>query len=383
MKAIFQCADLKYVGAIARGFTLSQSTLPILEHFLIKASDDTVDIYVSDMEHHVHCSIPARVEEPGAMTLPSQKFFELINRLPDADVGLVPDEKNPQLANIRCMGDLYKMTTLDPNDYPQWPHYESQTVVDLSQKNMKKVIRKIGYAILTKDPRKFLTGGYFRVKDNQLIAAGTDGHKLAEVRVPVEAVSGEGDNTALVPQKMLNEVVKILGDEGNVRLIIDEKIVAFKVDRVTFASTKIKEQFPDYEVVIPKEFHHFVKVDKEDFVRHIERAAIFSESRSNSVRLAVKPNEVKIRAMTFDLGSAQVSMPIGYDGESFEIAFNHRFVSETFRVIDTSEVLIKVKDPNSPVICEGVGEEGALYLIMPIKLAVLNEIQDIEEEEGA
>ncbi len=59
-----------------------RSTLPILNNVLIEGSGDALRLVATDLELSIEASIPATVEEEGALTAPARVLAEVVQNLP-------------------------------------------------------------------------------------------------------------------------------------------------------------------------------------------------------------------------------------------------------------------------------------------------------------
>ena len=166
----------------------------------------------------------------------------------------------------------------------------------------------------------------------------------------------------------MGELKELLGDEGMITISIGERQVSFRFGETEFKTNKIEGDFPNYEMVIPEKFKFVVPLEKASFVPAIKRASIVSETKNYSIIFRFKPGMVELSAMTFDLGSFQGSVPIEYDGEEFEIAFNYKYLLEVLHVIETEKLTMHVRASNQPVIFHEDGRDDTLFLVMPIKI---------------
>ena len=55
-----------------------------------------------------------------------------------------------------------------------------------------------------------------------------------------------------------------------------------------------------------------------------------------------------MRALTQDVGQAEESLDIPYDGEEFEIGFNPQYLIEGIEAVDESDVTLKFTNPLRP-----------------------------------
>jgi len=391
MKIKFTKDDLLYATRVVYSLVPPQTSLPILGNILITASSEEVAFFACDMESAVRCTIKAHVEKEGQVTVPATPFATLVRELPEAEISLWLDED--ENVHVDTDRNQYRLQTMSPADFPPWSEIEPETTFTLEQKTLRSMIEKTLFAIPAKDPRKVLLGAYLtvdssfpdslEVKDIQkpahLRMVATDGKKLGYMDVIASELSGTGENGAVIPQKVLGELQKLLEDEGLVSVGFAERQVFFRFGKTEFKTNKIDGEFPNYAMVIPTEFNYRIAMEKQAFLGAIRRASIISETQNNSIVFHFKPGEVDLSAMTFDLGSFQGSFPVEYEGEEFEVAFNYKYLLEVLHVAETQKVSMHLKTPSQPVIFHEEGREDTLYLVMPIKL---REQMPEEEEEG-
>jgi len=384
MKAVFKRADLAFATGVVHNVVNVQSSLPILGNILIRVEDSKALFVASDLESNVRCEIAAEVEKKGTVTVPSRTFADMVRVLPEGDITL---ELEGNRVRVRCEKLAYDLVTMDPEDFPSWPEFKAKATLELPQKTLRQVIERMIFAVPQKDPRRVLLGGFFDVHDRLLKCVATDGKKLAFVQCEVDSRTGQDKVSAIVPHKVLLEVSKTLGDEGNATIRIGERQVAFDLKQVKYVSNVIDGTYPNYDLVIPKTFERSIALPKSDLRALIRQAAIISDEKSNSVILRFESDELRLTAMTYDVGSYAGSLPISYGREPLEIVFNHRFLSEILDAIATDEVTLKVNKPTSPAVFCGKEVSDTLYVLMPIKLADLAQpeeeaVEDEEEGEG-
>jgi DNA polymerase-3 subunit beta len=378
MKAVFKRADLVLATNVVHNVVNLQSSLPILGNVLIRAADNKVVFMASDLESNVRCEVAAEVEKAGAVTVPAHTFADMVRVLPEADIVL---ELEGSRVRVRCETLSYDLVTMDPEDFPAWPEIKSKATLELPQKMLRQTIEQMIFAIPQKDPRRVLLGGFFDVQGRVLKCVATDGKKLAFVQCEADTHTGQEQISAIVPHKVLAEVSKTLGDEGTVRIQFGERQVAFDLKQIKYVSNMIDGRYPNYDLVIPKTFERTITLPKGALRSLIRQAAIIADEKSNSVVLHFENDELKLNAMTYDIGSYAGSLPISYDREPFDIVFNHRFLGEILDATATDEVLLKANKPTSPAVFCGKDVADTLYVIMPIKLADLAEPEEATEKQ--
>jgi DNA polymerase-3 subunit beta len=200
----------------------------------------------------------------------------------------------------------------------------------------------------------------------------TDSYRLAVKETTLEnEVAGEVQ--AIVPVKALTEVARLataLGD-GDVGVAIGENQALFKLadqsGDVYVASRLIDGQFPNYKQLIPESFDHEVSLGKELVTAAARRTSLLAQ-RNAPLRLTFAPGRLTLRALTQDVGQAEESLDIPYDGEEFEIGFNPQYLIEGIDAVDESDVTLRFTNPLRPGLVSGA-DGTFVYLIMPIRLS--------------
>lgn len=374
MKLSFEKEQLVYATTATHGVANPQSSLPILGNILISAdADGAVTFEASDMEACVRCKAEGEVLELGAITVPAKMFHSIVKQLPSGRVEL---EFANSLASIKCGGDQYQLTTQSAEDFPSWPDLQAGTTLCIEQKTLKKILGNVLYALPLRDPRKVLLGALFDIKNNELVCVTTDGKKLGLSRCDLPEVEGVQPASAIIPHKILTEVHHSLKDEGTVRLLIGERQVAFDLGNLLYLSNRIDGIFPNYEMVIPKEFSKRIPLNRSRFIEVVQRAALLSEERNNSVIMRFEKGRIRISSRTYEMGSYQGVLEVEYDGEPFDIAFNHVYLNDTLRVIANETIVMKIMQNTAPVVFVETNDDKSLFLVMPIKLTDIAEFNE-------
>ncbi len=364
MKISFNKNDLTYAVNVVQSIVNPQSSLPILSNILIEANiGGEVEFISSDLETCVRCTIPADVSGEGKVTIPASKLVDIVRVVPEDSVHMEEEEKR---LKIQCLSNTYRLAVMPPKDFPKWPEVEPVTSFTLPQKVLKNVINKILFAIPQREPRRVLLGGLFRLKDEKLVCVGTDGKKLGYAEAEAGNLEGKKPNEAIVPHKVLQELIRILADEGEITIKIGQRQIAFELGRVKIVTSQIDGTYPEYDLVIPKQFNHIIKTNQEALQDAVRRAAIISEEKTHAIMFKFQPERALLSAVSYDVGSYEGMLPITYDGEEIEVAFNHKFLQEIIRAVDEEEVLIKIKSNEEPIIINGADKTDYFFLVMPI-----------------
>ncbi len=339
----------------------NKTTLPILSNVLMETTDNDLTLTSTDLEVGLKLQVPAKILERGITTLPAKKMFSIVRELVDDEIELnVVDH----ITSIQSGSAFFKVIGLSEVDFPALPKIDPKHKYVLPQIEFKKLLRQTSFAVSKDSTRYVLNGLLFSFQDKKFIIVGTDGRRLAYME-------REGDGSLkeeiIVPAKAIQEVLRLLGDEGDVSIFILENQIAFQIRSTLIVSRLIEGRFPSYKQIIPEKSKLNFEVNREEFHSLIRRIAVMTTERSNSVKMELSENKMEISAQSPDFGEAKEEMPILYKGASFAISFNPIYILDALRSLEDESIFIHLQDALSPGVIKT--KDTFQYIIMPMRIA--------------
>lgn len=364
MKAVLTKKNL-LEGVRTAGHAISGRTaLPILGHVLIETEETSVRISATDHQIGIATTVPAQVLEAGELTIPAKVAAEVINALPDSDVMIDCCESNHQV-RLQCPPSDYTILGLPPGEFPGLPEVPDDVWFEMEAKELRAALKRTVFACSTDELRTILLGALFSFEGDSLKLVATDTHRLAVDTRMVPA--GQGNATAVVPQRALNELVNILPDEGKVRVHISERQIMFRVGDITLSATLIEGQFPNYERVIPSDFDKKWVLPTALLTPAVRRAAIVAKEDMGRLVLKTSGERVAVSARASAIGRAYEEVDAVREGNDLEIAFNCQYLLDVLSVIDTEGVQLDLSQPLSPAVVRPVDQDSYLCVVMPMQ----------------
>ena len=327
----------------------ARTTLAILSNVLLRAKDNVLELTTTDLDVGVSCTVPCEVIEPGATTLPARRLATIIRELPAQEIEVSVDQKNT--ASIRSGPSFFKVLGLSSEEFPALPQFDEARDFQIEQSVLRDCLRKTSYAISTDETRYVLNGILFSFKNNNLTMVATDGRRLAMVEQEIEFPQSQ-DIDIIVPTKAVNELARLLGDQGEVTIRVSNSQVAFDLGDSLLISKLIDGNYPNYRQVIPGEAKERIPLEREGFLKAISRVSLLASDKSNSVKFIFTPGSVEIVASSPDIGEARETLAINYKGAEITIAFNPEFTMAPLRNISADETPVtpSIPDPTSGAI---------------------------------
>ena len=120
--------------------------------------------------------------------------------------------------------------------------------------------------------------------------------------------------------------------------------------------------------IIPKDSTLEMIVDRERFISSLRIVSSISSEKLRPVKLIISPGSLKLESEKADYGEVIDEIEIEYEGESFEIGFNSRYLLDVLSVLETKNVVLECKNSMSPTIIKSQGDESFLSVIMPLRV---------------
>ncbi len=349
---------------MVQGVVNVRPTLPVLSNVLLQAQDDRLWLTTTDLEVTMRCAVEAKVGKAGATTIPAKRILSIIRELPADAIEIDTDDKHS--SSITCATSFFKILGLPEDDFPAVPKYESGHVFTLEQRVLKEMLQKTSYAASADETRYILNGTLMSFKANKLTLVATDGRRLAltehELELPKEA-----ETDAIVPTKAVNELLRVLKDDGAVKIHISKNQAGFEFDDVLLITKLIEGTYPNFRQVIPSQCEQRVTVEREAFLVALKRVALLTSDKSSSIKMTFGKNKLKVSASSPDVGEAHETVSIKYTGKEIDVAFNPDYIIEPLRNLSTDEIYVELTDELSPGVIKC--DVPFIYVLMPMRVS--------------
>jgi DNA polymerase-3 subunit beta len=349
-----------------------RNTIPILSNVLLEAGDGALGLTATDLDLAIVESVRAEVRQPGATTAPAHTLYDICRKLPDgAQVEFSYAQETGRLT-LRAGRSEFTLSCLPREDFPVMAEGELPHGFRIETGALRRLIEKTRFAISTEETRYYLNGVYLHALETgdtaMLRAVATDGHRLARVEMPLPE-GAAGMPGVIVPRKTVAEVYKLLEEvDGAVEVSLSDTKIRFAAGSTVLISKLIDGAFPDYQRVIPAENDKVMEVDAKVFAEAVDRVSTISSEKSRAVKLSLDKDRLVLSATSPENGSAIEETAASYSGPAIEIGFNSRYLLDIAGQIEGDAAQFRLADAASPTLIRDVGDESALYVLMPMRV---------------
>jgi DNA polymerase-3 subunit beta len=354
---------------LIQGVVERRTTIPILSNVLLICEGDRLRLAATDLDVTLFSQVSAAVRREGKATIQGRVFFDLVRSLPTDSVDISAAEGRIEVRSGTFQSQL---ASLDPGDFPTLPEIPDGQGFALNVKALHELIDHASFAVSSEEGHLQYNAALLAVSASHLEMVGTDGHRLAFVKLAHDSGKPPFEQQ-LLPRKVLAQLHKLpAGDDATIYLSRGENHLAFRLEDRVLLSRIIEARFPQYERVLVRDNPLRVRVARKDLVASLRRVSLLASERTHGVQLQLDEDSLALTSVGFDIGQATEVVPCQYHGETLKVFLNAQYVMDFLTAVEVEQVEFQLRDSDSPVVLvpasEDAGHGECLYVIMPIRL---------------
>lgn len=354
----------KAIGAVSR-IVSSRSSLPVLSNILIATDNGRVRLSATNLEVGINCWIGAKASEEGALTVPARLFSEFITSLPGGNLELSTNDNNLVVVAPHVQSTI---NGISAEEFPLIPQIKSKPTLEMPVDQLKDALAQVVIAASTDEARPILTGVYIYNEGTKLNVVSTDSYRLAERRLTLKK-KPEIDIKVVIPGRTIQELVRLLDNQEQVSIYIDDNQAMFELDGIQLTSRLIEGQFPDYRQIIPKTAETTVELETAEMARITKLASLFARENAGSIRLDIKSEgRIDVVANPSQVGENTSSADCQVEGDDGEISLNARYLTDALGVVGSAKLHLQLSGKLSACVIEpAVEQPDYIHIIMPLR----------------
>ncbi len=365
MEVEFLAGNLeKYIPLLIKSLP-SHSQVPVLSNILLSATKKGFTISATDLEFGIQISIPAKITEEGAVTVPGREFLDTISMMIKEKVS-IKEEK--ELLLLKSPTTKISFQTIAQEEFPSIFQEKGDKVYDFEKKEMEDIFPQLSFAVANDDTRPELTGILFSQQEEETHFVATDGFRLSVVSLKNSKILPSGTKIVFF-FFLINEAMS-LKEAGKITLFIQEKSsqIIFETENIILIGRIIRGEFPNYQKVIPKETRGSMVVDRDELLSQVRLASVFARESANIIYLTIKDGSLVIKSKSSGVGEQESVIEGQQEGEGVEVAFNAKFLMDLLKNLDCKEVNIQTNSSVEPVLFTDPKNTSFLHVIMPVRV---------------
>lgn len=357
--------DLKKALSVIGGCIEKKNLIPYLQNVLIESlGENNIRITATDIDTTARFDVAADIKKPGKLCINGEKLSTIAPTLPDGDVSFKKD------ANAWAIVEAGKSTKMriagvDPKDFPEMAVNKS-TPISLKVADLTAMIGRTIFCTSQEASRFQLNAIKLEIGDKSALMASTDTMRLSLANwVTDTSESFE----VIIPRKAALEIMKI--EAETVKVGEDQNHIFVEADGFMLTARKVSGNFPNYEMIIPKNNDLSFSCDVGDMKQAIRRCGMFATL--DVVRCDLSAGLAMLGAKSTESGDIEDSVEVEYAGPDMAIGFNWPHLMDFLNLAGDGRMTVLFNEnPNVPALLTAENLPDYQYILVLVNLPVVD-----------
>lgn len=365
MKFICITEHLKRALGNADRFTGKNITLPVLGNVLLEAEQNTLRIMSTNLESALQVTLHGNLLRSGRLCVPAKVLSSFIQSIGDEKTQI--EERSGNMF-IKTETRDTRINGVSSEDFPLIPKIKKSHSFVITACLLQEGIERVLPAVSLSEFKPELGGVFVNVSSSCVRLAATDTFRLAEKIIPFESQTKRESFSFILPYKIAQEIVRVLGGEEEVTISIGENQLLLETDGLKIISRLTEGNFPEYGGIIPKNFETSCFVNRDIFINAVRASSIFA-SKLQEVTTAIKGKNIEVISLNQEIGEYKNVLPCAPSGKDMVVGFNYRYLLDGLESTKEDEIFLGLNSEQSPSLIKNKSDNSFLYVLMPIRLS--------------
>ena len=349
----------------------SRSTLPILGCSLFDFSNQKMILKATNLETSISESIEIVGEMPESpIAIPIGRLLEITNNISDKEIEINITEK--QQLEIKTKTGSFSIMGQDHSEYPSDPIMNETQSIYIKTSTLFEIIDFTKNSTSKDELKPALQGVLLKIDGKSIVGVSTDGHRLSRIIIENEGLENQ-EQEIIIPTKFLTLLTSFVDKKENAEIEISKNHMSLSYKNTTIYSRIIKDNYPDYEKVIPLDNNKTFTTNKKDLINAIKRVSIFSNRSTKQITLDIGNQKTTISTEDSEQsakGAETISSQFN-NMDNLKIGFNSMFILDALNSIKSEQITMFLNGSlNAAILSETSPDKkmDKLVLLMPIRL---------------
>ncbi|MBS2993887.1 DNA polymerase III subunit beta ['Santalum album' aster yellows phytoplasma] len=311
-----------------------------------------------------------KIKKQGKIACLGRYFIEIIKKISDSLIKITVMENN--FLVIKTSFCKYKLKLMDVCDFLELDFsFQKLDSFQIETHFFKNMIKEINISTSKNEKRPILMGLNLIYQNNFLKACATDSFRMSQKKINLD-IKYHNFNI-VIPNKSLEELSKILEhcQSKYLKIYSDTQKIFLEIDNLWFQTSLLEGNYPQIQEIKLTNFPFSIHLNKDDLMKALERVSLlFSKEQINTnviKFILTKQNSIEISSSSESLGTAlEKIIPLKVSANSFQIAFNAKYLEDVLKVLSVKEVVFYFDNPLKPFIITTLEKDSSIHLILPI-----------------
>ena len=345
-----------------------------LRSIWLKAEEGSLSVMSTDANIEFTGRYPAEVSKPGLIGVQGRAFVDLVRQLPTGVLHLTLDEASGNLL-IEQGRRTYKLPVSGAEWFQNFSAFPAENAVTWSGDFLQDILDKVAFCISDDDAMDAIACLCMKPRGNGRIdVCGLNGHQFALVSFTHDELAERlPESGMLIQKKYLQDIKKWLGVDEIELNITDKRLYLRSLDGAeTLSLPRAAHEYPDYNIFMSKlasEDMNPMTLARKETIEALGRILIFNTESDRCTYMDLTAGEALLSAQGQDVGSANESLEVTYNGDIKRIAFPTRNLLDVLGHFVSAKIDMRLTGSEGPCGIRGGDDTDYTVIIMPMKVS--------------
>ncbi len=345
-----------------------------LRSIWLKAEEGSLSVMSTDANIEFTGRYPAEVSKPGLIGVQGRAFVDLVRQLPTGVLHLTLDEASGNLL-IEQGRRTYKLPVSGAEWFQNFSAFPAENAVTWSGDFLQDILDKVAFCISDDDAMDAIACLCMKPRGNGRIdVCGLNGHQFALVSFTHDELAERlPESGMLIQKKYLQDIKKWLGVDEIELNITDKRLYLRSLDGAeTLSLPRAAHEYPDYNIFMSKlasEDMNPMTLARKETIEALGRILIFNTESDRCTYMDLTAGEALLSAQGQDVGSANESLEVAYNGDIKRIAFPTRNLLDVLGHFVSAKIDMMLTGSEGPCGIRGADDADYTVIIMPMKVS--------------
>ncbi|ABC65119.1 DNA polymerase III, beta subunit [Aster yellows witches'-broom phytoplasma AYWB] len=313
-----------------------------------------------------------KIKKQGKIACLGRYFIEIIKKINDSLIKITVMENN--FLVIKTIFCEYKLKLMDVCNFLELDFsFQKLDFFQIETHFFKNIIKEVNISTSKNEKRPILMGLNLIYQNNLLKACATDFFRMSQKKINLD-IKYHNFNI-VIPNKSLEELSKILEhcQSKHLKIYSDAQKIFLEIDNLWFQTSLLEGNYPQIQEIKLTNFPFSIHLNKDDLMKALERVSLLfykEQINTNVIKfILTERNSIEISSSSESLGTAlEKIIPLKVSANSFQIAFNAKYLEDVLKVLSVKEVVFYFDNPLKPFIITTLEKDSSIHLILPIPL---------------
>lgn len=367
MKIKVKRDSFQKIFQIASAVAPARSPKTILQNIKLDVNEQGTVLTATDMELGVRLNVPdVEVETAGKAVIPVARLNMILRESTDETLQIDADSEKTLVTGANSR---FELSAHNPDEFPEVADFEAEDYFEVSSNVLKEMIKRTLFATDAESSRFALGGVLLEFEEDNIIAVGTDGRRLATMQGAINRVGNPvaESTTTIVPSRAMQLIERLVPDgEDKIKLAPRSNDLLIKEANGVFYTRLVEGRFPKWRDVLPtRQETNRIDIPVGPMYSALRQAAIVASEESRGIDFTFQDGTLVLSNTTAEVGQSRIEMPVPFDNGELTITLDHRYVADFLKVLQPDKTFtFDIENGDQAAYCHTDDNYG--YVIMPL-----------------